>query len=182
MKIRGVIFVVCHETGACSLCSSSLKPCNFIGLVKQYGRVSETPCCLLPALPQKLVAEFCLILGRENFAGCSLDPQDKGSKFRGKFRSIFREKIRASKKIFRANFVLQTCHPNYFTRPPPRFGVLWRLPPPFYLLSLAQASLHCDWSCHIARKTRSPERNLPKFLSRPAFWPNSSLQSGILLN
>ena len=36
----------------------------------------------------------------------------KAQKFRGKFRSIFREKFRAPKKIFRANFVLQTCHPN----------------------------------------------------------------------
>ena len=36
----------------------------------------------------------------------------KAQKYRGKFRSIFREKIRASKKIFRADFVLQTCHPK----------------------------------------------------------------------
>ena len=33
--------------------------------------------------------------------------------FGGKFRSIFHEKISASKKIFRSNFVLQTCHPNW---------------------------------------------------------------------
>ena len=33
-------------------------------------------------------------------------------KFRGKFRSIFRDKFRSSKKIIRANFVLQTCHPK----------------------------------------------------------------------
>ena len=36
----------------------------------------------------------------------------KAQKIRGLFWSIFREKIRASKKIFRANFVLQTCHPK----------------------------------------------------------------------
>ena len=36
----------------------------------------------------------------------------KAQKFRGKVRSIFREKIHASKKIFRANFVLQTRHPK----------------------------------------------------------------------
>ena len=42
------------------------------------------------------------------------DPQNKGSQFliSGKFRSIFREKLRSSIKIFRAHFVLQTCHPN----------------------------------------------------------------------
>ena len=39
-------------------------------------------------------------------------PTKYAQKFQGKFQSIFREKIRASKKIFRANFVLQTWHPN----------------------------------------------------------------------
>ena len=38
------------------------------------------------------------------------DPLNKGSKFRGKFRSIFREKIRTPQKLFRAKFPLQTCH------------------------------------------------------------------------
>ena len=33
-------------------------------------------------------------------------------KYRGHFGSIFREQFRASKKIFRANFVLQTCRPK----------------------------------------------------------------------
>ena len=50
-----------------------------------------------------------------NFTGILWDffwPTKKGSNFAGKFRSIFREKIRAWKKIFRANFVLQTCHPK----------------------------------------------------------------------
>ena len=32
--------------------------------------------------------------------------------FQGNFRSIYREKIRDSKIIIRANFVLQTCHPK----------------------------------------------------------------------
>ena len=36
----------------------------------------------------------------------------KAQHFRGKYRSIFREKFRASKKIFRANFALQTCQPK----------------------------------------------------------------------
>ena len=36
----------------------------------------------------------------------------KAQTIRRKIRSIFREKIRALEKIFRANFVLQTCHPN----------------------------------------------------------------------
>ena len=43
------------------------------------------------------------------FAG----PQNKGSNISGEISEhFFREKIRASKKIFRANFVLQTCHPK----------------------------------------------------------------------
>ena len=49
--------------------------------------------------------------------GCFRAHKIKAQKFREKFRSIFREKIRASKKIFRANFVLQTCHPNRFRFP-----------------------------------------------------------------
>ena len=40
------------------------------------------------------------------------DPQIKAQKHRGKLRSIFREKLRSPKKIFRAKFVLQTRHPN----------------------------------------------------------------------
>ena len=36
----------------------------------------------------------------------------KAQNIRGKFRSIFRGKFRGSKKIFRANFVLQLCHPK----------------------------------------------------------------------
>ena len=48
-----------------------------------------------------------------NFAGnVFLDPQNKGSKTSGKFRSIFREKIRGSKKSFVPKFALQTCHPK----------------------------------------------------------------------
>ena len=53
-------------------------------------------------------------LGEGNFAGFFLTHKIKAQNFRGKFRSIVREKIRASKKIFRANFVLQTCHPKFF--------------------------------------------------------------------
>ena len=55
------------------------------------------------------------ILGRDfwrEFCCIFSDPQNKGSRISGKFRSIFCEKIRASKKIIRANFALQTCHPN----------------------------------------------------------------------
>ena len=41
------------------------------------------------------------------------DLTNKGSNiFGGKLRSIFREKIRASKKSIRPHFVLQTCHRN----------------------------------------------------------------------
>ena len=44
------------------------------------------------------------------FRGCFLTHRTKAQKIRGKFRSIFRKKIRGSKKIFRAKFTLQTCH------------------------------------------------------------------------
>ena len=48
-----------------------------------------------------------------NFPGIFfLTHRTKAQKFRGKFRSIFRKKIRGSKKIFRAKFTLQTCHLN----------------------------------------------------------------------
>ena len=36
----------------------------------------------------------------------------KAQTFLGNYRSIFREKIRASNKIFRANFIFRTCHPD----------------------------------------------------------------------
>ena len=42
--------------------------------------------------------------------GFFLTHRTKAQKFRGKFRSIFRKKIRSSKKIFRAKFTLHTCH------------------------------------------------------------------------
>ena len=42
--------------------------------------------------------------------GFFLTHRIKAQNFRGKFRSIFREKIRSSKKLFRAKFTLQTCH------------------------------------------------------------------------
>ena len=38
------------------------------------------------------------------------------SKFVAKFRSIFRERVRNSRKIFRADFVQQTCHTNNGSR------------------------------------------------------------------
>ena len=44
------------------------------------------------------------------FRGFFLTHRTKAQKFRGKFRSIFRTKIRGSKKIFRAKFTLPTCH------------------------------------------------------------------------
>ena len=72
-----------------------------------------------PGAPSEARRWIFLIFGREilreiwrEFCGIFSDPQNKGSKNRGKLRSIFREKIRASKKIFRANFVLQMCHPK----------------------------------------------------------------------
>ena len=78
----------------------------------------------LPALLQKLVGEFFLIFAGKfgkfsgkfggNFPGFSLTQRTKAQKIRGKFRSIFRKKIRGSKKIFRAKFTLQTCHLNVY--------------------------------------------------------------------
>ena len=46
----------------------------------------------------------------------SLHPylRQPNSNISGKFRSLFPDKFRSSKQIFRANFVLQTCHPNNF--------------------------------------------------------------------
>ena len=44
------------------------------------------------------------------FRGFFLTHRTKAQTFRGKFRSIFRKKIRGWKKIFRAKFTLQTCH------------------------------------------------------------------------
>ena len=51
------------------------------------------------------------------FRGFFLTHRTKAQKFRGKFRSIFRTKIRGSKKIFRAKFTLQTCHLNKILLP-----------------------------------------------------------------
>ena len=47
-----------------------------------------------------------------NFAGSFWTHKIKAQIFQGKLRSIFRERIRASKNIFRTNFVLQTCDPK----------------------------------------------------------------------
>ena len=78
----------------------------------------------VPALLQQLVGDFFLIFGREilreiwrEFCIYFLDPQNKGSKIRGKFWSIFREKIRNSKKLFHAKFALQVCHTKNHGRP-----------------------------------------------------------------
>ena len=75
---------------------------------------------VLPALLQKLVGGFFdssqgnlenLVGNLEGiFRGFFLTHRTKAQKFRGKFWSIFRKKIRGSKKIFRAKFTLQTCH------------------------------------------------------------------------
>ena len=46
-----------------------------------------------------------------NFAGFFFG-QNKGSNILGKCSEHFREKIRASRKLGRANFVLQMCHPK----------------------------------------------------------------------
>ena len=85
--------------------------------------LGDFPLCpqsLLPALLQKLVGDFFFLsLGGKfcgkfggNFAGIFRTHKKKAPKYRGKFRSISGEKIRASKKIFRANLILQTRHPN----------------------------------------------------------------------
>ena len=60
---------------------------------------------LLPALLQKLIGEFFLFFAGKfggkfggNFAGFFLTHRIKAQTFRGNFRSIFRKKIRSSKK------------------------------------------------------------------------------------
>ena len=66
------------------------------------------------------VTFFFLILGREiicgkfggNFVGIFLTHTIKVQTTWGQFRSIFRENIRASNKIFCADFILQNCHPK----------------------------------------------------------------------
>ena len=69
---------------------------------------------VLPALLQKLVGEFFFDFGEGNLGGKFFGPTKiRAQKFRGKFRSVSREKFHSSKRIFRANFGLQTCHPNF---------------------------------------------------------------------
>ena len=76
---------------------------------------------VLPALLQKLVGDLCFDFSQGNlenlvgklegiFRGFFLTHRTKAQNFRGKFRSIFRKKIRGSKNIFHAKFTLQTCH------------------------------------------------------------------------
>ena len=80
--------------------------------MQKLSKSVENCCChskLAWLLLQKLVGELFWILGGKfggNLVGFFRTHKIKAQNF----RSIFREKIRASKKIFRANFVLQTCH------------------------------------------------------------------------
>ena len=77
-------------------------------------------CVCSPCAPAEARQWIFLIFRREfgnfsgkfggNFPGIFLTHRTKAQTFRGKFRSIFRKKIRGSKKIFRAKFTLQTCH------------------------------------------------------------------------
>ena len=60
-----------------------------------------------------LFAETCC----GKFDGIFSTQQIKAQKFQGKYRSIFRENFRCPNKIFRANFVLQTCHPEFRSAP-----------------------------------------------------------------
>ena len=56
---------------------------------------------VFPALLQKLVGDVCLILGRKfwrEFCGIFWTHKIKAQHLRGKFRSIFRERIHAAKK------------------------------------------------------------------------------------
>ena len=86
---------------------------NHINQQFTYGVVWEGVIAdkFLHALLQKLVGDFFLIFRREfpkfgkfggnfggNFAGFFLTHRIKAQKIRGKFRSIFREKIRSSTK------------------------------------------------------------------------------------
>ena len=64
------------------------------------------------------------------FRGFFLTHRTKAQNFGEKFRSIFRKKIRGSKKIFRAKFTLQTCHLNSLSLT--RMAPLWRFFPLFW--------------------------------------------------
>ena len=85
-----------------------------------------------------------------NYPGFFLTHRTKPRKFRGNYRSIFREKIRSSKKIFRAKLTLQTCHLNNFRDAPDTFNH----PAP----NLRDASMRALWSfrpkyshrCHLS--------------------------------
>ena len=62
-----------------------------------------------------VIFDFCRKFGGKyggNFAGLFLTHRMKAQTFCGKFQSIFRKKIRSSKKIFHAEFSLHTCHLN----------------------------------------------------------------------
>ena len=63
--------------------------------------------------------------------GFFLTHRTKAQKIRGKFRSIFREKIRSLKKIFRSKFTLQMCHLKHLRK----FGWVSELPNPWEIVS-----------------------------------------------
>ena len=100
---------------------------------------------VLPALLQKLVGEIFWIFGREiwrevwrEICGFFLTHKIKAQLFRGKFRSIFREKFRASKKkhfvptSFCRRATLRICMGNQNPSPdeknPGKFQVISKKP------------------------------------------------------
>ena len=104
------------------------------------------------------------------FRGFFLIHRTKAHKFRGKFRSIFRTKIRSSKKIFRARFTLRTCHLNSFlsrfTSMSLGFGSLLFLP-----CSHKHAVAHMVFGLHPQKKAEKPKNS--NFSSFSNFRPES---------
>ena len=89
---RLFLFLFCFSLHSCR---SSLM--NFLIFVREIWR------------------KFCRIFSDPQILKIKAPPKKSGT-----FRSIFREKIRALNKIFRANFVLQTCRPKFLLLRPPR--------------------------------------------------------------
>ena len=80
---------------------------------------------VLPALLQKLVGDFFLFFAGKfgkfsgkfggNFLGFFLTHRTKAQKIRGNFRSIFRKKIRSSKKSFVQNSLCRRATLTFWT-------------------------------------------------------------------
>ena len=127
--IQGALNCPTRRAFLCTLCTETPERAfeepsgNQTGFLEARSGVCmfRVPSIVLSALLQKLVGEFFFDFPQGNlenlvgnlegiFRGFFLTHRTKAQKFRGKFRSILRKKIRGSKKIFRGKFTLQMCH------------------------------------------------------------------------